>query len=171
MTHTPHIKFKRSETGAALIVGLLLLLVLTILGISGMNSASLEFIMAGNEQFKNNAFQAAETGIEITGSDPASLIANDALPPVTTTGNAIAGSNDTYAATVTFQGKGNSLPGFGVGTAHAATTIKGYYFTIATTGSSARGATASHVQGVVKNGPDDATVTRDPNTTNTQWYP
>ena len=45
-------------------IGLLLLLVLTILGISGMNSASVEFIMAGNDQYRSNAFQAAEAGVE-----------------------------------------------------------------------------------------------------------
>ena len=52
------------QRGAALVIGLILLLVLTVLAISGVNSASLEFFMAGNEQFRQNAFQAAETGIE-----------------------------------------------------------------------------------------------------------
>src|SRR5258706_12208249 len=52
------------ERGAALVIGLILLLMLTLLAVSGMNSASLEFIMAGNEQYRANAFQAAEAGIE-----------------------------------------------------------------------------------------------------------
>lgn len=52
------------QRGAALVVGLLLLLVLTLLAISGMNTASLELVMAGNTQFQQNAFQAAEAGIE-----------------------------------------------------------------------------------------------------------
>ena len=39
-----------SQRGAALVIGLLLLLVLTVLAISGMNSASVEFLMAGNDQ-------------------------------------------------------------------------------------------------------------------------
>jgi type IV pilus assembly protein PilX len=60
----PSIRFK--QQGAALVVGLLLLLVLTLLAVSGMNSASLEFVMVGNEQFKQNAFQASEAGIEDT---------------------------------------------------------------------------------------------------------
>src|SRR5258706_8628258 len=51
------------ERGAALVIGLILLLMLTLLAVSGMNSASLEFIMAGNEQDPANAFQAAEAGI------------------------------------------------------------------------------------------------------------
>src|SRR5688572_28202445 len=55
---------RRKQLGAALVVGLLLLLVITLLAISGMNAVSLELIMAGNEQYRQNAFQAAETGIE-----------------------------------------------------------------------------------------------------------
>ena len=53
-----------AERGAALVVGLVLLLVLTILGISTLRTASLELLMAGNTQFKDNAFQLAESGIE-----------------------------------------------------------------------------------------------------------
>ena len=52
------------QSGAALVVGLLLLLVLTILAISGMTTATLELQMAGNEQYQERAFQAAEAGIE-----------------------------------------------------------------------------------------------------------
>ena len=52
------------QRGAALVVGLLLLLILTLLAISGMTTASLELQMAGNEQFQERAFQAADAGIE-----------------------------------------------------------------------------------------------------------
>lgn len=54
----------RRESGAALVVGLLLLLVLTLLAISGMTTASLELQMAGNEQYQKRAFHAADAGIE-----------------------------------------------------------------------------------------------------------
>ena len=54
------------QTGAALIVGLVLLMVLTILAISTMRTASLELMMAGNTQFRENAFQAAQSGIQAT---------------------------------------------------------------------------------------------------------
>jgi type IV pilus assembly protein PilX len=53
------------QKGAALIVGLVLLLVLTVLGISGMNTALLEMTMAGNTQAAQLSFQAAETGIDV----------------------------------------------------------------------------------------------------------
>jgi type IV pilus assembly protein PilX len=171
MLSNTHYKFARTEQGAALIVGLLLLLVLTILGISGMNTASLEFIMAGNEQFKNNAFQAAETGIQSVAVASNNFVASDTAPPTTTTGNAISGSADTYDATVVFVGKGNTLAGNSTGTSGAATQFAGYYFTITGTGRSARGAQATNVQGIGLNRLNDPSVTRDPGNTNTAWTP
>jgi Tfp pilus assembly protein PilX len=53
------------QSGATLIVGLVLLLVLTVLGVSGMNTATMEVTMAGNLQFQQDAFQMAEDGIDI----------------------------------------------------------------------------------------------------------
>ncbi len=52
-----------NESGAALVVALLLLLVLTMMAASGMTAALLEVQMAGNEQYQERAFQAAEAGI------------------------------------------------------------------------------------------------------------
>jgi type IV pilus assembly protein PilX len=56
-------QFKRQQ-GAALVVGLILLVVITVLAISGMNTATTELAMARNDQNYENAFQAAETGLE-----------------------------------------------------------------------------------------------------------
>ena len=56
---------RHAQTGATLIVGLVLLLVLTVVGISGMNTATMEITMAGNTQFQEDAFQLAEDGIEM----------------------------------------------------------------------------------------------------------
>ena len=52
------------QSGAALVVGLLLLVVITVLAVSGMNTATTELAMARNDQNHENAFQAAETGLE-----------------------------------------------------------------------------------------------------------
>ncbi len=57
---------RSDQRGAVLITGLILLMVLTVLGISGMNTATLELVMAGNTQYHQQAFQAAETGIDIS---------------------------------------------------------------------------------------------------------
>ena len=53
------------QAGATLIVGLVLLLVLTVVGVSGMNTATMEITMAANTQFQQDAFQQAEDGIDI----------------------------------------------------------------------------------------------------------
>ena len=52
------------QQGAALVVGLILMVVITVLAISGMNTATTEIAMARNDQNFENAFQAAETGLE-----------------------------------------------------------------------------------------------------------
>ena len=53
----------KKQQGAALVVGLILMLVITVLAISGMNTATTELAMARNDQNTENAFQAAETGL------------------------------------------------------------------------------------------------------------
>lgn len=58
------IQLHRKQDGAALIVGLVLLMVITVLAISGMNTATTELAMARNDQNYEFAFQAAETGLE-----------------------------------------------------------------------------------------------------------
>lgn len=55
---------QQKQQGAALVVGLILLVVITVLAISGMNTATTELAMARNDQNYENAFQAAETGLE-----------------------------------------------------------------------------------------------------------
>lgn len=57
-------QFNRQQ-GAALIVGLILMVVVTVLAISGMNTATTELAMARNDQHYETAFQAAETGLDI----------------------------------------------------------------------------------------------------------
>lgn len=65
---------RKRQQGAVLIVGLLLLVVITILAVSGMNTATTELAMARNDQTYENAFQAAETGLENALSDRKSVV-------------------------------------------------------------------------------------------------
>ena len=58
------IKNSHRQSGAALVVGLVLLVVITVLAISGMNTATTELAMARNDLNYENAFQAAEAGLE-----------------------------------------------------------------------------------------------------------
>ncbi len=69
------------QRGAALIVGLVLMMVLTLLAISTMRTSTLELAMAGNAQYHEQATQLAEAGIE----DAISQIENEDIPlnPVT----------------------------------------------------------------------------------------
>jgi hypothetical protein len=52
------------ERGAALVIGLVLLMVLTVLAISVMRTATLDLAMSGNTQVRENAFQLAESGVD-----------------------------------------------------------------------------------------------------------
>lgn len=53
----------KREQGAVLIISLIILVILTILGMSAMQSTSLEERMAGNMRDRDIAFQAAEAGL------------------------------------------------------------------------------------------------------------
>jgi type IV pilus assembly protein PilX len=55
---------RKHQQGAVLIVGLLLLVVITVLAVSGMNTATTELAMARNNQTYENVFQSAEKGLE-----------------------------------------------------------------------------------------------------------
>lgn len=55
----------RRQRGAALVVGLMMLLALTLIGVTTMGMNTMELRMANNAQNKANAFQAAEAGIEV----------------------------------------------------------------------------------------------------------
>ncbi len=52
------------QQGAVLVISLLLLVVITTLAVSGMNTATTELALARNDQNYEFAFQAAETGLE-----------------------------------------------------------------------------------------------------------
>ncbi|MEJ2273178.1 MAG: PilX N-terminal domain-containing pilus assembly protein [Woeseiaceae bacterium] len=56
--------YQGRQRGAALVVGLLLLVVVTVLAISGMTTATTELAMARNDQAYEDAFQLAERGLE-----------------------------------------------------------------------------------------------------------
>jgi type IV pilus assembly protein PilX len=56
-------KFNKSQSGAVLLVSLIFLLLLTILGLSAIQSSTLQERMAGNGRDVNTAFQAAEAAM------------------------------------------------------------------------------------------------------------
>ncbi len=145
----------RRQRGAALVVGLLLLLVITLLAVAGMNSAAVEYIMAGNEQHRQNAFQAAETGIEQTivtgGFIPATAneVHNNVAVPNSTT--------DTYSTTLRSDLGGAPQPAIWGASWNSFST---YDFTITSQGSflgtSVRSAQSTHSQGIAVLAPASA---------------
>jgi type IV pilus assembly protein PilX len=149
---------KSAQRGAALVVGMLLLLVLTLLAISGMNTASLELAMAGNLQYHENAFRAAEAGVEqalvlgmFNPSDPPQRLpeTEGETTPIPNT------SGDGFAATITPQLGGvaqGALPG------SSYMEFSTFHFEVQSDGSSARNAVATAVQGVAVIAPFDPTV-------------
>lgn len=54
---------QHSQRGAALLVALILLLILTLIGVSGMNSVGLQERMAGSLSLRADYFEAAEAGL------------------------------------------------------------------------------------------------------------
>lgn len=65
--NTPLCQFKpfQRQQGAVLIISLMLLIVLTMLGISALDSTKLETKMAANTAERNRALQTAEIGLKI----------------------------------------------------------------------------------------------------------
>lgn len=118
-----HISSTNSQNGAALITGLIFLVVLTLISLSAVKSTSLEERMAGNARDQDVAFQGAEAGVReamnlLGTSLPAAsgfvvgcangLCENDPTTPVWTT---ITANNDwtssktlAYSGTLTFDG-------------------------------------------------------------------
>jgi type IV pilus assembly protein PilX len=146
---------RRSAKGAALVVGLLLLLVLTLLAVSGMGTSTLELQMAGNQQYSEKAFQAAEVGIERAFRSGVYNTASDSPVPATLVTATDPDKNpETYKTTTKFNPATGvtAVPsgGFsmGVGAGYNA-----YHFDITSTGSSAREAAATNVQSFYVVGP------------------
>jgi len=146
----------RKQSGAALVIGLILLLVMTLLGVSGMNTATLELTMTSNKQYGENAFQAAETGIDSTlAAGGFTTSGGPAVIPQTVLAN-----GDTYTTTTNFEGETPVPPrrfgGFSLGVPSGG--FSAYHFRIDSTGTSQRNAQSQHAQGLFLIGPGGSNV-------------
>jgi Tfp pilus assembly protein PilX len=131
------------ERGAALVIGLLLLAALTLIAIAGLRSAAVELIMSGNAQFYSNAFQASETGIE---QSFATGTYNPGAPAQVLQANVPGSATDAYTSTIAPQNGGNPLPALWGNSWNSFST---YHFQVQSVGTAARGAAATHNQGVM----------------------
>lgn len=58
-------KMMKDEKGIAMVVALLILLVLTLIGFSSINTSIFESSISGNERVSTDAFYAAEAGLHV----------------------------------------------------------------------------------------------------------
>ena len=104
------------QRGAALIVSLILLMVLTVLAISTMRTASLELLMAGNAQYRERAYQLAQTGIEAVLRRGEPVGAGNCAAAVPEPAVAVPELGGRYTASICYRGPslctGSSYPGF-----------------------------------------------------------
>jgi type IV pilus assembly protein PilX len=127
---------RNGQRGAALVVGLLLLTILTLLAIAGMNTASTELVMAGNEQFREGAFHAAEAGIERE-----IVHLTDVAPDsADITRTADYGRGNTSETTISYRGQGEVKES-------STGSYAAFHYDVISVGRSARNATSTHTQG------------------------
>ncbi len=132
------------QRGAALVVGMIMLAILTLLAITAMNTSSTELVMAGNEQFRERAFQVAEVGVEqamrdinlgLGGTDPSKPLKKTKVASVALT-------DDSYTTKSTYKGEDDDIPGFSAGK------FVGLHYRIESTGASVRNAQSNVQQGM-----------------------
>lgn len=137
----------RRQRGAALIIGLLMLMVLTILAFTGLNSSITELSMANNEQLRRNASQAAASGIETAIANLPNIStaigsAPTVVGPILTNDSRGSARADKFTTRTRFAGEERSLP------QSSADKFVGLHFVIESEGASARNARDSQLQGV-----------------------
>jgi Tfp pilus assembly protein PilX len=131
------------QRGAALVIGLLLLLVLTVLAVTGMSTATTELVMAGNEQYHKSAVQAASAGVEQAVAKIGSVPTVPGAAPTMIPETAVSGSTtDTYSTETRYIGEEVGLP------QSSADKFVGLHYVIKSIGSSARNASDTQIQGV-----------------------
>ena len=141
---SPRSQPPNQQRGAALVVGLILLVILTMLALTGTNTSRTELVMAQNEQFRKNAALAASAGIEraigalgavpaVPGAAP-TLVENVALVP---------GEAERYTTTSRYVGDEMNLP------QSSANRFIGLHYEITSDGTSVRDANDRLVQGIM----------------------
>ena len=141
-------KNRKTQRGAALVIGLILLAVITLLAVVGMNMSNSELASATSEQLRLRAFQAAETGIERALPNVAS-VGTSSMTPIVDATTAVDGSavnpatgvaQDSYQTTRQYRDWSTFIP-------LNSRNFNAYHYTVTSTGTSARNAIAVHTQG------------------------
>lgn len=142
---------RMKQRGAALVIGLILLAVITLLAVVGMNVANTELASATSEQLRLRAFNAAESGLEArfqTLADDATTVST----PVEVAEAAVENSQlntftgeaaDTFATVTTYRGEGTTV------SRYSSNTFLGFHYSVESTGRSTRNAESVHTAGAV----------------------
>ena len=140
---------RHDQRGAVLVAGLIILMVLTVLGVSSINTATLELTMAGNAQFHQEAFQAAETGIDIS---MARRDFNTLTPAVVDLMPLDVGSSYYTEATSTFM-ENTPVPGAAFSMGVSTGSVQAFHYDIVARGTGPRNASSVHNQSFYIVGP------------------
>ena len=131
---------RRGQQGAVLVAGLMLMLVLTVLGISSMNTVTMEITMASSAQGQQDAFQLAENAIDIA-------LATESYTTVGPRTVAWLGVVDfDRQAVTTYTGINTPIPGE-ANSQGVAGAMVAWHFEVVAQGQGPRNAAASHRQG------------------------
>lgn len=144
--HKQTIRPQIGQTGAALVVGLILLLIVTILAVSGVVTSTFELRMVSNYGAQETAFQTADSGVEQAMS---SMPISTSAVVTRTFNNATTGG--TAAVSLSYQGESSSpitLEGYSLGSG-----IQAYHFEVQSVGTEANSAVSEHTQGFFIVGP------------------
>jgi type IV pilus assembly protein PilX len=137
------------QQGAALVIGLILLVVLTILAVSGVFTSTMELRMVGNMQNQERAFQSAEVAVEDALANPVlstSAIFNQGKTAVPNS------PGDFYTYRLQFVGQaplGTGMTGYSIGSS-----FQTYHFQVDATGQNDNSsAVSTHTQSFYVVGP------------------
>lgn len=134
------------QTGATLIVGLVLLLVLTVVGVSGMNTATMEVAMSGANQYQQDAFQMAEDGIDIA-------LANHGYTTVQPQTINWLGDPDYDRRSVTAFVTATPVPDIAFSAGQGTASPQAFHFDIVSVGKASRNSVSTHIQSFYVVGP------------------
>ncbi len=130
------------QQGAALAIGLILLVILTLLAFTGINAATTDLAMAGNEQYRKNAAQASGAGVEVAIADLVNVPTVRLVPVRALNGTLPGSTTERYATEASFLGAESGLPQSSVDK------FVGLHYEITSTGTSQRSGRDVQTQGV-----------------------
>ncbi len=134
------------QRGAALVVGLILLLILTVLAVSGVVTSTFELRNVANQQQQERAFQAAEVGVERALSTAVATTSTTTVVAKTEVDANVADTED-YEYALRPVGEFNPPTSAPSGAVSAGVGLSAFHFEVEATGYAPGNAESEHTQG------------------------